>query len=46
MLTTRKQSAAAEAKPAAGAGAAMAMLFILFFACGFLAALNDILIPI
>jgi FHS family L-fucose permease-like MFS transporter len=45
MLTTRKQNAAAEPKPAASAGAAMAMLFILFFTCGFLAALNDILIP-
>src|SRR6202790_1417003 len=28
-----------------GTRAAMAMLFILFFTCGFLAVLNDILIP-
>jgi FHS family L-fucose permease-like MFS transporter len=32
-------------EPASGVRPALVMLFVLFFACGFLAALNDILIP-
>lgn len=45
MLTIRTLTATSATKPATNARAAMAMLFVLFFVCGFLAALNDILIP-
>ena len=45
MLTSSERTAISELKSASNARAAMAMLFILFFTCGFLAALNDILIP-
>src|SRR5258708_39386707 len=45
MLTTREQPATSQPQPVSNARAAMGMLFILFFTCGFLAALNDILIP-
>jgi MFS transporter, FHS family, L-fucose permease len=45
MPTTGTHSTTYETKPVTTARAAMAMLFVLFFTCGFLAALNDILIP-
>jgi FHS family L-fucose permease-like MFS transporter len=45
MLTIGTNNALSEAKTTSSAHAAMVMLFVLFFTCGFLAALNDILIP-
>ena len=45
MVSPVLKKTVAPSKPAASLRAAMMMLFVLFFACGFLAALNDILIP-
>src|ERR1700722_10981644 len=44
MVTTGTNNAPSEPE-SSSARAAMVMLFVLFFTCGFLAALNDILIP-
>jgi FHS family L-fucose permease-like MFS transporter len=45
MASTVLKNTVAAPRPASSFRAAMGMLFVLFFACGFLAALNDILIP-
>jgi FHS family L-fucose permease-like MFS transporter len=45
VLNPGTQKTASQPEPDSNGRAALGMLFILFFACGFLAALNDILIP-